>query len=97
MVAGSGYVCIQILANAIETAGSLDREKIRDALAATDMMTIAGPISFNADGTPKIHDKDGKPLAISGMVQWLKGKQELIWPKEYATVPLVYPAKPFNE
>ena len=96
MVAGSGYVCVQILANAIERAGSLDRDKIRSALAATDMVTIGGPISFNPDGTPKVYSKDGKPLAITGMAQWLGGKQELIWPKEYATVPFAYPAQPFK-
>jgi len=29
------------------------------------------------------------------LVQWLSGKQELIFPKESATAPVAYPAPPF--
>src|SRR5437588_9050813 len=35
-IAGPAYACVQILAGAIGRAGSLDRDKIRDAVAATD-------------------------------------------------------------
>jgi branched-chain amino acid transport system substrate-binding protein len=95
--AGAGYVCVQVLANAIEKVGVLDRQKLRDAIAATDMETIMGPISFEADGTPKMYGPDGKILAIGGMSQWIKEKQELVWPPNLATTPFAYPAKPFNE
>jgi branched-chain amino acid transport system substrate-binding protein len=95
--AGSGYVCIQILADAIERAGALDRDKIRDSIAETDVMTIMGPIRFEPDGTPKMYGPDGKINAIGGMSQWIDGKQQLVWPTEFATAPLAYPAKPFRE
>ncbi len=94
--AGAGYACVQILANAIERSGTLKKEKIRDAIASTDMMTIMGPIRFEADGTPKMYGPDGKILAIGGMSQWINGKQELVWPPNLATAPLAYPAKAFR-
>ena len=87
-IVGPSCACVQILANAIEHAGSLDREKIRDAVAATNMMTVEGPVHFNPDGTGVV------PTVI---LQWLNGKQELVWPKEFATKPFGYPAPPFKQ
>jgi len=84
---GPSYACVQVVANAIQRAGSLDREKIRDAMAATNMMTVAGPVRFNPDGTGQVR---------SVAVQWLNGKQELVWPKDFATKPFAYPAPPFQ-
>src|SRR5512136_1150547 len=75
VMVGPAYACVQALANAIEKAGTLDREKIRDAIAATDMMTVIGPLKFRPDGTG---------VVIYFGVQWQKGKQEIIWPKQYA-------------
>jgi branched-chain amino acid transport system substrate-binding protein len=95
--AGAAYVCVQILSDAIERAGSLNHDKIRDAIAATDLTTIMGPIRFEPDGTPKMYGSDGKINAIGGMSQWINGKQELIWPPEFATAPFAYPAKPFEQ
>ncbi|HYB74220.1 MAG TPA: ABC transporter substrate-binding protein, partial [Candidatus Sulfotelmatobacter sp.] len=82
------YACVQVVANAIERAGSLDREKVRDAIAATNMMTVIGPVRFNPDGTGQVQ---------TFVVQWLDGKQELVWPKEFATKPFAYPAPPFKQ
>ncbi len=87
-ITGPSYACVQILANAIERAGSTDREKIREAMASTNMMTVAGPVRFNPDGTGV-----GRSVAV----QWLGGKQELVWPKEFATKPFAYPAPPFKQ
>jgi hypothetical protein len=36
------------------TGGSLDREKIRDAIAATNMTTVVGPVRFRPDGTGEV-------------------------------------------
>jgi branched-chain amino acid transport system substrate-binding protein len=87
-ITGPSFACVQVLANAIEQAGSLDREKIRDAMAATGMTTVIGPVRFNPDGT-------GRVRAV--MVQWLDGAQELVWPKEFSTKPFAYPAPPFKQ
>jgi branched-chain amino acid transport system substrate-binding protein len=85
-IAGPAYACVQILAAAVTRAGSADREKLREAIAATDMTTVVGPVKFRPDGTG---------IVQSVFLQWLNGKQELVWPKESATTPLVYPAPPF--
>jgi branched-chain amino acid transport system substrate-binding protein len=87
-VTGAAYAAVQILANSIERVGKLDRDAIRDAVAATDMMTVMGPVSFNPDGT-------GKVVPVTN--QWQDGKQVLVWPKDQATGPVVYPVKPFRE
>jgi ABC-type branched-subunit amino acid transport system substrate-binding protein len=46
---GAGYRSMQVLADAIQRAGSLDSDKVNDALAKTDMKTIASRVKFNAD------------------------------------------------
>ncbi|HJU62710.1 MAG TPA: amino acid ABC transporter substrate-binding protein [Candidatus Binatia bacterium] len=84
---GPAYACIQILADALARAGALDRDKLRDAVAATNMMTVVGPVRFRSDGTGEV---------TVFFQQWLKGKQELIWPKEFATAQFGYPAPPFS-
>ena len=83
-VVGSAYALVEILADAIERAGTLDHEAVRDAIAATDgLSTIIGPITFREDGTAPVPN----PL-----MQRVEGAIELIWPADSATAELVYPA-----
>jgi len=88
VLTGPAYACVQILADAIERAGTLDRAAIRDAMAATDMMTVIGPVTFREDGTG---------VVLNPLVQWQVGQQELVWPSEHATADFAYPAPPFEE
>ena len=85
-ISGPSYACVQIAAAAVAKAGSLDHAKVRDAIAATDMTTVIGPVKFRPDGTG---------IVQQAFLQWQNGKQELVWPKEFATAPLAYPAPPF--
>ena len=85
---GPAYACVQILADALTRAKSLDRDKLRDAVAATKMTTVVGPVRFRPDGTGEVK---------VFFQQWLKGKQELVWPKELATTQFGYPAPPFSQ
>jgi branched-chain amino acid transport system substrate-binding protein len=85
-ISGPAYACIQIAAKAVERANALDRAKVRDAIAATDMITVIGPVKFRPDGTGVVQQ---------AFLQWINGNQELIWPKEFATAPIAYPAPPF--
>src|SRR5262245_8458261 len=85
-IVGPAYACVQILAAAISKAGATDHAKIRDAIATTDMTTVIGPVKFRPDGTG---------IVQAAFAQWQNGKQELVWPKEFATAPLAYPAPPF--
>jgi branched-chain amino acid transport system substrate-binding protein len=45
-----------LLGDAIERAGTLDKTKVRDALAATDINTFYGPIKFSANGMNQVRD-----------------------------------------
>ena len=85
-LSGPAYACVEILAAAVARTGSLERDKVRDAIAATSMTSVIGPVKFRADGTG---------IVQQALLQWQNGKQELVWPKESATVPLAYPAPPF--
>lgn len=87
-VTGPAYASVYILADAISRAGSLDRDAIRDAIAATNLDTIIGNVTFNEDGT-------GNVLTIIN--QWQEGKQVLVWPLEHAVAPVLYPATPWGE
>ncbi|HEX6299685.1 MAG TPA: amino acid ABC transporter substrate-binding protein [Acidimicrobiia bacterium] len=83
-VVGSAYALIEILADAIERAGSLDHDAVRDAIAATDgLSTIIGPITFREDGTAEVPNPH---------MQRIGGAIELIWPADSATADLVYPS-----
>lgn len=87
-ITGPAYACVQILAAAITKAGSVDRDRVRNAIAAIDTTTVVGPVKFRADGTAMVQ---------SVFNQWLNGKQEMVFPKEFATAPLAYPAPPFGK
>jgi len=80
---GPAYASIQIIAAAIEKAGTLDRTKIRDAIAETDMMTVAGNIKFKPNGS--------RLDPIPTLTQLQNGKIELVWPADLKTKSLVYP------
>jgi branched-chain amino acid transport system substrate-binding protein len=88
LLTGPAYSCVQIIAAAIEKAGTLDRAAVRDAIAATDMETVIGPVTFNEDGTGNV---------LNPLIQWQSGKLELVWPEEHATAEFLYPAPPFDQ
>ncbi|MBW1667068.1 MAG: amino acid ABC transporter substrate-binding protein [Deltaproteobacteria bacterium] len=83
IVVGNAYASIQIAAAAIEKAGTLERSKIRDAIAGIDTMTVFGRIKFNNKG----RRIDAPPV----VTQWQKGVMEMVWPNDMKTKKLVYP------
>ncbi len=87
LLTGPAYACVQLFAAAIENAGTLDREAIREAMAASDMETVVGPVTFNEDGTGNV---------LNPLIQWQNGQLELVWPPEQSTAEFLYPAPPFE-
>jgi branched-chain amino acid transport system substrate-binding protein len=67
---GSGYRSIQILIDAIERAGTLDREKVQAALAQTDLMAIMHRVKFDENHFTY------EPLAFG---QWHKTDKPWVW------------------
>jgi len=89
-VSGTAYTCVQILADALRRAGTLEKVKVRDAIVATNMMTIMGPMKFKPNGRG-----EGKYQKV--VTQWQNGKKELVWPTDQASAPLAYPMPPWNK
>jgi branched-chain amino acid transport system substrate-binding protein len=84
-----GYASYQILEQAIEKAGTLERDKVRDVLATeTFTNTAAGNIVFKF----KNHFNFELPSYYG---QWQKGKFESIAPKNTKTAKPVYPKPPW--
>jgi branched-chain amino acid transport system substrate-binding protein len=75
--------------DAFERAGSLDKAKVRDALAKTDLQTFYGPVRF---------DSTGKNVAKSMVLyQVLDGKYKVVAPSKWATTKIVFPAPPWDK
>ena len=61
---------LQVYQRAIEKADSLDPQKVRDALAQTNIMTAYGPVRFNdlgqniAKGMTVVQIQNGKPVEV---------------------------------
>lgn len=49
-VSASCAAAADVLVNAVQVAGSKDKQAVRDALAATDILTFYGPIDFGDNG-----------------------------------------------
>jgi branched-chain amino acid transport system substrate-binding protein len=88
ILTGPAYACVQIVAAAIEKAGTLDPAAVRDAMAAVNMDTVIGPVTFNKDGTGNV---------ANPMVQWQKGVTHIVWPPDLASAEFLYPAPPFDQ
>ena len=86
---GDGYASIQTVADAINRAGSLDRKKIRDALAATDMMTVVGPMKFRPNGLREIR--------YINIAQYIKGVATMVFPEKWRERLPIYPTPKWNE
>jgi branched-chain amino acid transport system substrate-binding protein len=89
--AASGYTAGAILQHAIEQAGSLDTEKVTEALNATDVTTFFGPIKFATD--PAHHGLQTAHAMVLAQWQTVNGKlaRQVVWPKAAASAELVYP------
>ncbi|HEV2126623.1 MAG TPA: amino acid ABC transporter substrate-binding protein, partial [Chloroflexota bacterium] len=74
--AAGAYASGQVLEAAVQKAGGLDREKLRDAFATLKIDTVFGPYQVDAEGR-----QIGKPNFV---IQWQGGKRVVVWPKQYA-------------
>ncbi len=87
MQVGCGYGAVQVLADAIERAGTLKRDAIRDALTKTDLMTVRGRVTF---------DERNIGLVPYSLCQWQNGKLEVVTNPDYTTAK-VLPAPPWDQ
>jgi len=74
---------VEIWADAFKRAGSMDPQKLRDALAKTNLETFYGPIKFAPDGR-----NIAKPMVLR---QVQNDKYVVVAPTKYAAEKVVYP------
>ncbi len=79
----AAYGGMQILEAAVKKAGSLDREKIRDALQEVEMMTIFGGY--------KVNEKGAQIGRHAYVFQIRDGKRKVIWPENVKEADLLAP------
>ncbi len=85
----AGYGGCQILVEAIRRAGSLDGEKIRDAILKTDRNTVFGGFRVDRDGLQVAHKRV--------LFQWQDGKKVVVWPEELAPGKPRFPTPPWSQ
>ncbi len=84
-----GYGGCQVLVEAIKRAGSLDGEKIRDAILKTDTTTVYGGFKVDEGGFQISHKMV--------MFQWQEGKKVIVWPDELAAGKARFPTPPWTQ
>ena len=77
LLAAQGYAAAKVLENAVRRAGTLDQDRIRDALLALELETPLGRYKV---------DKSGLQLgARPALVQIQRGRRQVVWPEDLAT------------
>ena len=74
---------VYVFKDAFERANSLDKEKLRDAISATDMMTFYGGIKFSSAG-----NNIAKPMVLR---QIQNGEYNVVAPSKFASHKLNWP------
>lgn len=74
---------LQVLEQAVEGAKTLDQDKLKDYIHKNEFRTAAGNFRFQADGTP---------VYSQIVIQFLNGKNEVVWPEKERTAAPVIPA-----
>jgi branched-chain amino acid transport system substrate-binding protein len=83
------YGSIFLIKDALERAGSLDRDKLMQALLATD--TSTGPADYFVGGKLRFDPTGRRIDAPVALFQWQKGRPMTVYPEADAYAPLVWP------
>lgn len=75
-------VAAEVLLQAIERAGTLDKAKVNDEIGKTDATFLVGPVKFGEDHTSTL------PMVE---LQWQGGANVVVGPKEFASGDLIFP------
>ena len=81
--AAQASAAVYVFKDAFERAGSLDKEAVRDAIAATDLQTFYGQIKFSEAG-----NNIAKPMVLR---QIQDGKYNVVAPSAFASHKLNWP------
>jgi len=87
----SSYMAVYQLKEAIEKAGSIDSDKVVTALEDVDIMGVYGRMRFDKKTHQIIPSLDPKEGAVTGIIQWQKGKRVQIFPPKTAEGKVILP------
>jgi branched-chain amino acid transport system substrate-binding protein len=87
--AAESAAAVLVWKDAFERANSLDKEKVRDAIAATDLMTFYGQVKFSEQG-----QNIAKPMVL---FQVQEGQNNVVAPTKWASSELVWPTPKWSE
>lgn len=82
--AASGLAAGQVLQQAVEGAGTIDSEAVREYIAENEFDTAIGEISYNDDGTVEFN---------AVLLQYQEGGNVVVWPEDIATGDAVIPLR----
>ena len=89
----TAYDDVYMIADAVKRAGSLDSDKLVDAMEKTDYVSTIGRVEFLPKGNPHVHGlKTGAGFITGLMLQWQDGKQINMWPAALANGKLEFPS-----
>ena len=77
-----GYAILQVIEQAVEGAKTLDQEKLKTYIYGNEFKTVAGNFKYQDDGTP---------VFSQILLQFIQGKNQVIWPVQYKTAAPVIP------
>jgi len=76
------YAILQVLEQAVQGAKTLDDEKLKQYILTNEFHTAAGNIKYQDDGTP---------VFSQVLLQYVKDKNEVVWPSAMKTASPVMP------
>ncbi len=87
----SSYMAVYAIKDAIERAGTLNSDKVADAMKKIDLMGVYGRIKFNPKSNQVIPSNDPQKGAVGTIFQWQDGKRVVVFPKSIATGQIMLP------
>ncbi len=85
----AGYAACQLFVETVRRTGSLDSDKLREALLTLRTKTVLGDFAVDERGFQIGH----KAVTI----QWQDGKQVVIWPDELVSGKVRFPTPPWSQ
>ena len=88
------FSAFYVLKQALEDSASYDRDKLRDALEKVYVTGAHGsalPYPIKFDSKQRVEGA----FAVTG--QWIKGKKQIVFPKEVAAADYVFPQPSWKE
>jgi branched-chain amino acid transport system substrate-binding protein len=75
---------LEVMTQAVKGAKTLDQDKLKAYIHSNTFHTVAGDIKFQPNGTPAYREV---------ILQFLHGKNEVVWPAEFKTAAPVVPMR----